>query len=179
MNDICEAVHASHVNSEHTETSMTMRIEATLAGVQHKSSILFAAYEHSHVRACCKPSKPFAPERRACPYLGGMTVCWFGLCIAEAILAMSLLHATPAEHVYPACTQKLFKSMGVLMGVCQQITSGLLFQETPITVAEKHKLFFLFLSAHTVVRPGLVSGRHTACTELTWSCCENTVQQLT
>ena len=35
-------------------------------------------------------------------YLGGTTVCWLGLCIAEAILAMSLLHATPAEHVYPA-----------------------------------------------------------------------------
>ena len=35
-------------------------------------------------------------------HLGGMTVCWNGLCMAEAILAMSLLHATPAEHVYPA-----------------------------------------------------------------------------
>ena len=37
-------------------------------------------------------------------YLGGTTVCWNGLCIAEAILAMSLLHATPAEHVYPEHT---------------------------------------------------------------------------
>ena len=35
-------------------------------------------------------------------HLGGMMVCWLGLCMALAILASSLLHAMPADIVYPA-----------------------------------------------------------------------------
>ncbi len=116
MNDSCEAVDASSSNSGDSGTSSPLRIAATLAGVQHKVLMLFGADRHVHVRVCCKPIMPFAPECRACQYLGGMTVCWLGLCIAEAILAMSLLHATPAEHVYPGGTLELTMSMGVLMG---------------------------------------------------------------
>ena len=33
-------------------------------------------------------------------------VCWLGLCMAEAILASSLLQAMPAEHVKSASMDK-------------------------------------------------------------------------
>ena len=75
---------------------------------------------------------PIAPECRARQYLGGMTVCWFGLCIAEAILAISLLHATPAEHVYPVDTLKLTMSVGVLMALISKYPLSCCFTELPL-----------------------------------------------
>jgi len=51
VEDCGEAVDASHVDSEHTETSMTMRTNGSLAGVQHR--YIFERHEPSHDCAAC------------------------------------------------------------------------------------------------------------------------------